>query len=139
MPRIPVALATLAALALAVPAEAGPTVTYKGQAKSLKGDFRYGKVRFVVRDSRVRRVTIESVTTTGCGGFMTLVFAPSSAKIVSGSTRIRGGRFSVKYRPEPSVEDQTTTIKARVRGRTVTGTFASGTLCGNAGRFTARR
>jgi hypothetical protein len=139
MPRLTAALAVVTALGLAAPAVAGRSVTYKGQARSMNSDFRYGKVRIVVRDARVRRITIESVTTTGCGGFMTLVFAPSSAKIVSGSTRIRGGRFSVKYRPEPSVEDQATTIKARFRGRSVTGTFASGDLCVNRGRFTARR
>ena len=139
MRRLSLPLALVAGLALAIPAEAGSTRTYRGQAKSLKSDFRYGKVRVVVRDNRVRRIEIKAVTTTGCGGFMDVIFAPSSAKIVSGSARIRNGRLSVKYRPDPSVEDQTTEIKARFRGRSVTGTFASGQICGNDGRFTAKR
>ena len=141
MHRIAIVLALVATAALAAPANAGPTVTYRGQARSLESDFRYGKVRITVRDNRVRRIVIESVTTTGCGGFMNVVFAPSDPdlEIVSGSTRIRGGRFSVKYRPTKDVEDQTTQIRARITRRSATGTFKSGDLCENAGRFTARR
>ena len=141
MHRIAIALALLSLGLLAAPAAAGPSVTYKGQAKSLESDFRYGKVRLTVRDNRVTRIVIESVTTTGCGGFMSVVFAPNDPdlEMVSGSTRIRGGRFRVKYRPTKDVEDQTTEIRARITRRSATGTFASGKLCVNDGRFTARR
>jgi hypothetical protein len=136
---IPLALLTLSvapATAAAVPAG-----TYKGRATNMDRDFRYGKVRVVVRNDRIRRVLIESVTTSGCGGFMSVVFAPSDPelKILEGSTRIRNGRFFVKYQPEPSVEDQTTTMRGRFSGGRVTGTFSSGDLCENEGRFTARR
>ena len=141
MHRIAITLALVAAAALAAPAAAGPSVTYKGQARSTDSDFRYGKVRIVVRDRRVTRIVIESVTTTGCGGFMNVVFAPSDRdlQIVSGSVRVRNGRFAVKYRPTKDVEDQTTEIRARITSRSATGTFESGDLCVNAGRFTARR
>ena len=138
---ITAALVLTGAATLAAPATAGPSVTYKGRATNMDRDFRYGSVRVVVRDGRVRKVTIESVTTSGCGGFMTVVFAPGDpdTKILTGSTRIRGGRFSVKYQPEPSVDDQTTTMRARITRSSVTGTFSSGDLCVNEGRFTARR
>ena len=141
MHRIAIVLALLSAGALAAPAAAGPSVTYKGQARSLKSDFRYGKVRVTVRDKKVTRILIESVTTTGCGGFMSVVFAPSDPdlQIVSGSARIRNGRLAVKYRPTKDVEDQTTEIRARITSRSATGTFESGDLCENAGRFTAKR
>lgn len=129
--------------ALAVPAQAaGPDGVYRGQAKSLESDFRYGKVTVRVRSRNVRKLEIEAVTTTGCGGFMTVVFAPDDpeTKIVSGSARIKAdGRFFVRYRPVESIEDQATTIRARFGGGRVSGTFKSGGLCVNAGRFTAKR
>ena len=140
--RLPLAVvATALCVTFAAPAVAGPSATYRGRATNMDRDFRYGKVKVVVRDARVRNVTIEAVTTSGCGGFMTLVFAPSDpeTQIVSGSAKVRNGRFVVKYRPVRSIEDQTTEIRARVTKRSITGTFASGDLCGNEGRFTARR
>ena len=140
MRRLPL-LALLAVLvSLAVPATV-LAATYKGKATSMDRSFKYGKVTMVVRAGKVRKLTIESVTTTGCGGFMTVVFAPRDpeTQITKGSARIRNGRLSVTYRPVKSIEDQTTTINARISGGRVTGTFKSGDLCVNEGRFTARR
>ena len=138
MLRFPVLVAVLVSLALPATAFA---VTYKGRATSMDRSFKYGKVTFTVRNGKVTKVKIESVTTTGCGGFMTVIFAPNDpeTQITKGSARIRNGRFNVTYRPVRSIEDQTTTIKARVTGGRVTGTFESGDLCVNEGRFTARR
>jgi hypothetical protein len=128
---------------LAVPPAVGAITTsvYKGRATSTDRDFKYGRVTVKRRGAKVTHIKIESVTTTGCGGFMTLVFAPSDpeTQITKGSARIRDGRLSVTYRPVRSIEDQTTTIRARFSGSKVTGTFKSGDLCVNEGRFTARR
>ena len=135
-------LALLALLALpASVGAAGTAGTYKGRATNMDRDFRYGKVTMKVKAGKVTYLEIQSVTTTGCGGFMSVIFAPndSETQIVEGSARIRNGRFSVKYRPVRDIEDQTTTMKGRVRGGKVTGTFKSGDLCVNAGRFTAKR
>ena len=135
-------LIVIALLALAAaPAGAASVVTYKGKATSLDRSFKYGKVTIKRRGEKVTSIKIESVTTTGCGGFMTVVFAPSDPEleIVSGSARIRNGKLSVTYRPTRDVEDQTTTIKATFKGSKVTGRFESGDLCGNEGRFTASR
>ena len=136
-----VVIALAACLALPTTVGAASTVTYKGRATSTDRDFKYGKVTMKVRGGKVIRLKIESVTTTGCGGFMTLVFNPSypSTQITKGSARLKNGRLSVTYRPEKTVEDQTTTINARVKDGKVTGTFASGDLCVNEGRFTAKR
>lgn len=135
-----IALAACLALPTTVGA-ASADGTYKGRATSTDPSFKYGKVTMKVRGGKVTRLKIESVTTTGCGGFMTLVFNPSypSTEITKGSARLKNGRLSVTYRPEKTVEDQTTTIKARVSGGKVTGTFESGDLCVNEGRFTAKR
>lgn len=135
-------IAVVAAAAAAVPAlAAGVDGTYRGQARSLESDFRYGKVLVRVKNGRVKYLKIEAVTTTGCGGFMDVVFAPADpdTKIIGGSARIRNGRFTVKYRPDRTVEDQDTYIDARFRSGRVTGKFQSMRLCNNEGRFTARR
>ena len=130
------------AAATSVPAlAAGFDGTYRGQARSLESDFRYGKVTVKVKNNRVNHLEIEGVTTTGCGGFMDVVFAPDDpeTQIIGGSRKIVNGRFKVRYRPVRSIEDQDTTITARFVGGRVTGTFASKDLCVNAGRFTAKR
>ena len=129
------------ALALAAPAVAGTAGTYKGKATSMDRDFKYGGVKMKVRGGKVTSLVIKAVTTTGCGGFMDVVFAPKDpeTQIVEGSAKLSGGRLAVTYRPVADVEDQTTEIRARVRGSRVTGTFSSGSLCGNEGRFTAKR
>jgi len=138
-------LAVLAAAAcLTLPASVGAasTVTYKGRATDTGGKFKFGKVTVKVRGQKVTNVTIEAVTTTGCGGFMTLVFAPSNKEtfITKGSATLKDGRLAVTYRPVKDIEDQTTTLRAKVRGGKVTGgTFKSGGICVNAGRFTAKR
>jgi hypothetical protein len=143
MSRIVAVLVPLAAVAalLAAPATAAAPAVYKGQAKSMTSDFRYGKVRINVRNGRVTRLLIESVTTSGCGGFMSVVFAPKDreTQIVKGSTRIRRGKFYVKYRPVRSVEDQFTEMRVTFRGRRASGTFKSYDLCVNSGRFSAKR
>jgi hypothetical protein len=134
--------ALVAALALAAPATAGSAGTYRGKATSLDRSFKYGKVTMKVSGGRVRKLEIEAVTTTGCGGFMDVVFAPGdkeNIKIVKGSAKLGNGRLNVTYRPDKTVEDQQTTIKAKITGSKVTGTFESGDLCVNAGRFTARK
>lgn len=142
--RRPLALlAVLTAGALAVPATAaGPNGLYTGRAKSLDSTFSYGKVTIRVRDGRVRNLKIETVTSTGpCGGSYTVVFAPGDpeTQVLAGSARVKNGRFFVRFRPVRSVEDQETTINATVSGGVFKGTFKSGPLCGNAGRFSARR
>jgi hypothetical protein len=138
---VPAAL-VLATLALAAPATAGSAGTYRGKATSTDRSFKYGKVTMKVAGGRVRLLEIKAVTTSGCGGFMDVVFAPrdtKNIKIVKGSAKLKGGRLSVTYRPDRTVESQQTTIAARVRGSKVTGTFKSGDICGNAGRFTAKK
>lgn len=137
----PLVLALVAAAVLAAPADAGTAGTYKGRATSLDRDFRYGAVTMKVRGGKVTSLVIKAVTTTGCGGFMDVVFAPRDpeVQIIRGSARLRGGRLSVTYRPVRSVEEQTSTIRARIVGSKLTGTFESGVLCNNAGRFTARK
>lgn len=142
MPRFPAAAALAAALLAAVPAlAAGPNGTYRGSAKALEGNFRYGKVLVEVKAGKVRYLKIEAVTTTGCGGFMDVVFAPGDKdmRIIGGSAKIKNGKFTVKYRPYEPVEEQDTFINARFKGGKVTGKFESMSLCSNAGRFTAKR
>ena len=140
-------LAVLAMLVFALaPAGAGgasSTATYKGKAKSLVGDFEYGKVTVKRKGARVTRVKIEAVTATCPFGTTnrTIVFNPrdSAIQIMSGSNRIRGGRMTVTYRPDKTVEDQKTTLRVKFRGRRATGTFSETDICVDEGKFSARR
>lgn len=136
---------------LAVPATAGPARTYTGKATGNDGKFKYGKVIVKTNGNKVTLVEIQAVTTRGCGGFMTVVFAPRDpeTQITKGSATIKGGKLSVRYRPVRSVEDQETEIKATITAKSVTGgRFKSGDLstpapldglCANGGRFSAKR
>jgi hypothetical protein len=132
------------AVALAAPAAAGPTTTYKGKATSKDKTFRYGKVTMRVKDRRVTNLKIESVTTNGCAGVsaMNIVFSPSSKaqKIVGGSAKLsKSGRLVVSFRPDKTVEEQIVSIRATVKKSSASGVFESVGICTNEGRFTAKR
>ncbi len=133
------------ATAALVPAvgEAAAGLTYKGKAKSLAGDFNYGPVTVKRKGSRVTRVKIEAVTATCPFGTTnrTIVFNPkdSGIKILSGSNKIRGGKMSVTYLPDETVEDQRTTLKLTFKGSRVTGRFSETDICVDKGKFTAKR
>jgi hypothetical protein len=137
-------LAVLVAVA-ALPAvgEAAKTLTYKGKAKSLVGDFEYGPVTVKRKGSRVRRVKIEAVTATCPFGTTnrTIVFNPkdSGIKILSGSSKIKRGRMAVTYLPDKTVERQQTKLKLKFKGRKVTGRFSETSTCVDKGKFSAKR
>jgi len=138
-----VPLTLVAAIALAAPATAGSTATYKGRATSTDKSFKYGKVTVRTKGSKVTNLKIESVTTNGCAGVsaITIVFAPGNRdqEIVGGSATIKKGKLTVSFRPDKTVEEQITSIRATFKGKSVTGQFESVGICTNAGRFTAKR
>jgi hypothetical protein len=145
MRRIRVAVLAVIVAVAAVPAvgEAARTLTYKGKAKSLVGDFEYGKVTVKRKGSRVTRVKIEAVTATCPFGTTnrTIVFNPRDRgiRILRGSSRIRRGRMSVTYLPDETVERQQTKLRLRFKGRRVSGRFSEKTTCVDKGKFSARR
>ena len=140
-----VLLVLLACAVAAVPALAGSfTGKYTGKATNLAGDFKYGKALVKVgKTNRVTYLEIEGVTTDGCGGYMTVVFAPNDpeTKIVGGSAKIKAdGTFTVRYLPVRDIEEQSTFINARFRANgKVTGKFQSLGYCDNEGKFTAQK
>ena len=137
-------LAVCAALA-AVPAlvTAAGTQTYKGKARSVAGDFKYGPVTVKRKGARVLRVKVEAVTATCPFGTTnrTIVFNPkdSAIKVLAGSAKIKGGKMSVVFLPDKTVEDQKTTLKLTFKGARVTGTFSETDICVDEGKFSARR
>lgn len=100
--------------------------SWVGTATNPDGTFNYGAVRFTVRGATVRNFVIEGVTT-DCG-YMSLVMD---------SMKIKGNRFAGAYQPVKDI-DQIIVVNATFKGRTVTGTFSSGPLCGAEGVFSAR-
>jgi hypothetical protein len=137
-------IAALAAVA-AVPTvgDAAGTLTYKGKARSLAGDFDYGPVTVKRKGSRVLRVKVEAVTATCPFGTTnrTIVFNPkdSAIRIISGSNRIKGDKMSVTYLPDEIVEDQKTTLNLKFKGGRVTGRFSETDICVDKGKFSAKR
>ena len=130
LPRIAVlaALALLAALPLADAGGAVKAGQWVGQATNMKGDFKYGKVTFKVKGNTIRNLKIESVTTSGCGGFKSVIVPKLT---------IKGTRFIGAYQPVPGVDD-IISVNGTIKGGKAKGTFSEGPLCQNAGRFTAR-
>jgi hypothetical protein len=137
-------LAVMVAVA-AVPAagEAARSQSYKGKAESVAGDFDYGPVSVKRKGSRVLRVKIEAVTATCPFGTTnrTIVFNPkdSAIKILSGSNKIKGGKMSVTFLPDKTVEDQKTTLSLKFKGTKVTGKFSETDICVDEGKLSAKR
>ena len=105
-----------------------PGGSWKGRATSTDGDFRYGKVTFKVRGKTMRSLKIESVTVSGCGGFMTIVVPKLT---------IKGSKFSGTYKPLAD-SDQTIIVTGTISSRKATGKFTAGPTCVGEGKFTAR-
>src|SRR5688500_6418437 len=101
---------------------------WRGQATSKDGTFKYGKVTFRVRGRTIRKLKIEAVTVSGCGGFKDIIVPKA---------RIRGKRFSATYKPVPG-SDEVIIVKGRISVRRASGTFSEGPLCVGEGKFTAR-
>jgi len=129
--RLLIALALLCLAA--VPATVGAAAkagSWRGQATSKDGKFRYGKVTFRVSGTTMRNLKIESVTVSNCGGLgLKTVFVPR--------VRIRGTRFSAAYKPVKDVDD-TIIVRGTIKGRSARGTFSEGPTCVGEGKFTAR-
>jgi hypothetical protein len=145
MRRTSLIVLSVATAVATVPAlgEAAGTLTYKGKAKSLAGDFTYGPATVKRKGSRVSRVKIEAVTATCPFGTTnrTIVFNPkdSAIRIVSGSSKIKSGKMSVVFLPDKTVEDQKTTLRLKFKGRKVTGRFSETDICVDEGKFSAKR
>jgi hypothetical protein len=129
--RLLVIAAVLCVAATALPALADAAArsgSWKGQATSEDGSFKYGKVTFRVRGNTIRNLKIEGVTVSGCGGFKSIVVPRLT---------IRGSRFSGSYKPVPDVDD-VIIVRGTISGRTARATFSEGPTCVGKGRFTAR-
>ncbi len=109
---------------------------YRGQATGTDGVFKYGAVTLNRSGNTLTGAEIKAVTTSGCGGFMTLVFNPKTMPIIDGSANIVGGKLHVQYKPLGDV-DFATTLDITFAGNSAQGTFKSEGICGNAGLFRA--
>jgi hypothetical protein len=130
-------LAVLAAAAFLVTG-ATPALAAKwtGKATNLAGDFNYGKVTFTTSGSTMKNLVIEGVTTSGCGGYKSVIVP---------KLKIRGGKFSASYVPVPGLND-VIRVRGTIRGSRASGQFSEGPLdiskpplCQNKGKFTASK
>lgn len=120
-------------LAVASPAAAS---RWLGKATDRAGDFEYGKVTFTVSGSTMRNLVIEGVTTSGCGGYKSVIVP---------KLKIRGSKFSGSYVPVPGKND-IIRVTGKIKGSRATAIFSEGSidptkppLCENEGKFTAKR
>lgn len=128
--------ASLAGVLGALPVSPALAARWSGQAFSLQSDFRYGKVSFTTSGSTMRNLKIEGVTTSGCGGYKSVIVP---------KLKIKGGKFSANYIPFPGLNDRII-VRGSIKGSRASGVFAEGPIdvgkapvCQNSGRFTARR
>ena len=130
MRKFPAVLLTLAVLVPAVLAEAaGRDGAWKGSAKSSDGKFRYGKVTFTVKGTKMKNLKIESVpVSSDCGGYKNVVVPKLT---------IKGNRFTGAYQPVPGVDD-IISVNGTFKNGVAKGTFSEGPLCSGDGKFTAR-
>ena len=135
MDRGAVAVAATTALVLAGASPAA-AAKWTGKATNLAGDFNYGKVTFTTSGSTMKNLKIEGVTTSGCGGYKSVIVP---------KLKIKGGRFSGNYVPVPGLND-VIRVRGTISGSTARGQFSEGPLdiakpplCQNKGKFTARR
>lgn len=105
-----------------------PKGAWVGTSTNMTGDFNYGRVSFTVGRGVIRDFIIEGVTVSGCGGYKSIVVPRLT---------ISGRTISGRYVPVPGIDDAIT-IKARLAGGAIKGTFTEGPLCSGAGRFIAR-
>lgn len=102
---------------------------WEGTSTNTKGDFNYGKVTFTLQGNTIKNFKIEGVTTSGCGGYKSVIVP---------KIKVRGSKFSAGYVPVPGLDD-IVVVNGKIRGNTATGTFSEGPLCSNAGKFRAKR
>lgn len=131
-------MAVLAAAAfLAAGATPALAARWTGKATNLAGDFNYGKVTFTTSGSTMKNLVIEGVTTSGCGGYKSVIVP---------KLKIRGGKFSASYFPLGRSYNDVILVSGTIRGSKATGRFSEGPhdpakppLCQNKGKFTASR
>jgi hypothetical protein len=138
------ALVAVAATVVSSPAGAATKVlTYKGKATNAAKDFNYGKVIVKRQGSKVTYVEIQSVTSSCTTGSIlrTLVYSAKSKdhKVTSGSNKIKGGKFAIKFLPVSDIEDDEITMSIKFSGSKATGSFSEEGLCNNEGVFSAKR
>ena len=137
------ALAAVAALVAAPAGAATKTLTYKGKATNVAKDFNYGKVTVKRQGNKVTYVEIEAVTSSCTTGSIlrTLVYSAKSKdhKITSGSNKIKGGKFAIKFLPVSDIDDDEITMSIKFSGSRATGSFSEEGLCNNEGVFSAKR
>ena len=117
---------------------ASPALAAKwtGKATNLAGNFNYGKVTFTTSGSTMKNLVIEGVTTSGCGGYKSVIVP---------KLKIRGGKFTGSYVPVPGKND-VIRVTGTISGSTAKGRFSEGPLdiakpplCQNKGKFMASR
>lgn len=126
-----VAIAGLAMLTSTANAKA-KTVTYKGKATNLAGDFNYGKASAKVKSSKLTYIKLDSVPAScGYGSMLRIQVYDSSSKVMKiteGSNKVKNGKVRMSFKPDPEL-DATIKLDLKVTKSKVTGTVSETGVC----------
>lgn len=127
-------LIALAALTLltSVASAKSSTVTYKGKATNLAGDFNYGKASAKVKASKLTYIKLDSVSAScGYGTILRLQIYDAKSKtmkITEGSNKVKNGNVKMSFKPDPEL-DATIKLDLKVSRSKVTGTVSETGVC----------
>lgn len=108
------------------------TVTYKGKATNLAGDFSYGKASAKVKSSKLTYIRLDSVSAScGYGTILRLQIYDAKSKlmkITEGSNKVKKGKVKMSFKPDPEL-DATIKLDLKVSKSKVTGTVSESGVC----------
>lgn len=108
------------------------TVTYKGKATNLAGDFNYGKASAKVKSSKLTYIKLDSVPAScGYGSMLRIQVYDSSSKVMKiteGSNKVKNGKVRMSFKPDPEL-DATIKLDLKVTKSKVTGTVSETGVC----------
>lgn len=125
------ALSALTLLASAATAKSS-SVTYKGKATNVAGDFNYGPAKAKVKSSKLTYLKLDTVPAS-CGYSSLLRVqiydsASKTMKITKGSNKVKNGKVKMSFKPDPEL-DATIALDLKVSGSKVTGTVDESGVC----------
>lgn len=136
-----IAVASLALLAATASAKA-KTVTYKGKATNVAGDFEYGKASAKVKSSKLTYIKLDTVSAScGYGTILRLQLYDAKSKtmkITEGSNKVKNGKVRMSFKPDPEL-DATIKLDLKVSKSKVTGTVEESGVCTAAAKVSLKK
>jgi hypothetical protein len=126
-----IALSAVALLVSSATAKSS-SVTYKGKATNIAGDFNYGPAKATVKSSKLTYLKLDSVSAScGYGTILRVQIYNATSKdmkITKGSNKVKNGKVKMTFRPDPELEADIA-LDLKVTSSKVTGTVKESGVC----------